>query len=189
MKKVILSLLLLSSAAFAYPRCAKELAPALKTVYQFPAGKQLIAEVENDGALQVLYAPFNSNAHALWDSRRRAVVINSNSRKSHGEIVRSIFFELHNAKSSNDFAHLDWLARSRHISKHAYVEAVEKIEHQNAYRVANLINQAIDQGYFPSSSWWPIPSDFATHFAVQQRSGHSQHIAQTYDYLARYDCR
>ncbi len=184
MKKYLLILFLLFSSLFAYPRCSTDLASALHAVYHFPEGRELLAQTEAEGPIQIYRAPFNSNSHAMWIGINRAIVINANSFRSFGEIVRSILFELHNAKTNSEFAYLDRLAHNRRISKSDYVKAVERLEHKNAYNTSRLIDRAISFGYFPSDAFWPIPSDFQAHYQVQKQAGHSRKIADTYDSLS-----
>lgn len=185
MKKYFLSAFLLFSPLFAYPQCSPDLQPALQAIYQFPEGKKLVDDVEALGPIKITRSPFKSNSNAMWDSHNRMVVINANSSLSYGEIVRSIFFELHNAKTDSQFDQLDWLAIHHRISKSQYVESVERIEHHNAYSAAQLINKAIYHGYFPSTSKWPITPDFNVHFSIQKQTGHSGAIAAMYDALTR----
>lgn len=193
MKKYLFIPFLLFSSLFAYPNCCPHLEQALAAVYRYPAGKELISAVESDGPVNIYCAPFSSRSAAMWVSDDRAIVINTNQPHTFGEVVRSIFFELHNARVDQKFIELDNLAVTGSLSRNAYVEGVERIEHQNAYTVALLINRAIQGGYFPSDSFWPIPSDFETHYRIQREAGHSAKIAAIYDQLCRerfyYGCR
>ncbi|MCC5831576.1 MAG: hypothetical protein JJU12_00840 [Chlamydiales bacterium] len=185
MKKYLILPFLLFSSLFAYPRCSPQLETALQAIYRFPEGKKLIEEVEADGPVSIHWAPFPANSQARWESDTRAIVINSKMRPSYGDTVRSIFFELHNAKVDKEFERIDWLALQRRLSKNDYVEAIERLEHQNALRVGTLIEQGIRQGYFPPSSRWYIPPDFETHYRIQREAGHSGRIAALYDSLIR----
>ncbi len=185
MKKYLIVPFLLFSSLFAYPHCSPQLEPALQAIYRFPEGKKLIDEVEADGPFSIHWARFKSNSHAMWVTDDRAIVINAHSRRPYGEVLRSIFFELHNAKMNKEFERLDWLAENHRISKNDYVESTERIEHQNACQVAALINKAIQQGYFPPDSRWHIPPDFETHYMIQKEAGHSAKIAALYDSLTR----
>ncbi len=184
MKKYLSLLFLLSSSLFAYPACSKDVEHAVHSIYHFPEGKALLEKVESEGPLQIYRAPFNSNSPAMWVPADRAIVLNTNSAHSYGEMIRSIFFELHNALTNSQFIHIDTLAQQHRISKADYVETVERLEHQNAYNTASAIARAIEHGYFPHDAWWPIPADFDTHFRVQKQSGHSAKIAATYDALS-----
>lgn len=120
----------------------------------------------------------------MWVPCDRTIVINANLQRPFGEIIRSIFFELHNASTTSEFIQLDTLAQARKLSKHEYVESVERLEHKNAYSCACLVDKAVRLGYFPREAEWYIPANFQLHFQVQQESGHSQNIASTYDDLA-----
>lgn len=186
MKKYFTALFLLVVGSLnAYPRCSPDMERAVRAVYHFPEGRKLLAEVEADGPIQIYRAPFNSNSHAMWVATDRAIVINANSHRSFGEVVRSIFFELHNALTNEQFAALDMRVRQKQIAKSDYVEAVERLEHQNAYNTSRAIDHAIRHGFFPQDSWWPIPADFHAHFQVQIESGHSAKIASSYDSMSR----
>jgi hypothetical protein len=185
MKKYLVVPFLLFSSLFAYPRCSPQLEPALQAIYRFPEGKKLIEEVEADGPISIHWARFPANSHAMWVSDDRAIVINANINRPFGEVIRSIFFELHNAKVDKEFERIDRLAVNHRISKNEYVEAVERVEHQNALSVGTLIERAIRQGYFPPSSKWDIPPDFETHYMLQKRAGHSGRIAALYDSITR----
>ncbi len=185
MKKYLLIPLLLLSSLYAYPRCAPELKSALDTIYHFPEGKKLISDVEAEGPISIHWARFHSKSPAMWVGDDRAIVINANVPRPHGEVIRSIFFELHNAIAEKRFERLDWLAENRQISKNDYVESVERIEHENACAVAALVEKAISQGYFPPNARWHIAHDFETHYMIQRENGHSGNIASLYDSLSR----
>lgn len=192
MKKYLIIPFLFMSSLFAYPQCSPELQGALQTIYQFPEGKKLLEEVEAEGPISIHWARFKGTSGAMWVTDDRAIVINANARRSYGEIIRSIFFELHNAKTDKEFSRLDWLAENHRISKSDFVESIERIEHQNACRVSSLINKAIQQGYFPASSKWNVPPDFETHYTLQKDAGHSGKIGSLYESLTHdqyYGCR
>ena len=185
MLKLLFIPFLLFNSLFAYPTCCPHLEQALAAIYRYPAGKELIAQVEKEGPLNIYCAPFTSKSPAMWVTGDRAIVINTNQRHTFGEVVRSIFFELHNALTDRKFIELDQLAERGGISKNGYVEGIERIEHQNARTVARSIEKAIRSNYFPADSWWPIPFDFETHYRIQRETGHSNNIAAIYDQISR----
>lgn len=185
MMKYALILFLLCSSLFAYPTCSRDLESAVQMIYHFPEGKKLIEEVEAKGALRIYRAPFNSHSCALWSGDDRSIVINSNQSRTFGEIVRSIFFELHNAKADGQFLQLDRMASSGQINKAQYIESIERLEHQNAYQTSHSIQQAIRGGYFPQDAAWPIYADFQAHYRIQKQTGHSADIASVYDSICR----
>lgn len=185
MNKFLIIPFLLFGSVFAYPHCSQDLAPALRAIYRFPQGRKLIDEVEKSGPVMIYRAPFNSRSNAMWMEPDRAIVINARESLTFAEIVRSIFFELHNAKTAWKFSQLDSLASNYQLSKSAYIENVEWVEHQNAVTCSRLIDLAIRKGYFPSDAHWPISPDFNRHYEIQVRTGHTQKIAAMYDSLTR----
>ncbi|MCH9626512.1 MAG: hypothetical protein S4CHLAM2_01340 [Chlamydiales bacterium] len=181
MRKYILIICLLTSSLSAYPRCSSDLAPAVQAIYRFPEGRQLLEQVEKEGPLRVYMDRFNSQSGAMWVGCDRSIVINANHKRSYGEKLRSILFELHNAKTDKTFEYYDQRAERGEISRAEYIETIEWLEYQNARNTADLICKAIQQGYFPRESYWPIASDFHAHLEMQKYSGHSAQIAAIYD--------
>ena len=179
--KNLITTLLLSSSLHAHSTCKCNLQAALHLIYHFPAGKEVITQAEAKGPISIYHAPFESISNAMWVATSRSIIVNSNHPRTFGQLVRSIFFEMHNAIANEQFAELDHLARQRLISKYDYIKAVEQLEYENAYKTAKLIDQAIREGYFPQDAFWPISTDFDTHFELQKRCGHSDWIAADYD--------
>jgi hypothetical protein len=184
MKHLFIFLLLFSSL-YALPTCSPELRPALNAIHAFPEGKRLIEEVEKEGAVHIYQAPFNGESRAMWNSVDRSIVINSNCSPSYGSVIRSIVFEHYNAKKNREFLHIDWLARTRQITKSEYVESIERLEHQNALAVCDLLERGFKQGYFPYTSRWWMPRDFDHYYSTQKSCGHSDVIAAYYDSIMR----
>ncbi len=181
MKKYAFIIFLLTSSLFAYPRCSSDLAPAVQAIYRFPEGRQLLETVEKEGPLHIYTDRFNSHSNAMWVGCDRSIVINANNRRPYGENLRSILFELHNAKTDKTFEYYDGLAERGEISRTEYVNTIEWLEYKNARDTAHLIHKAIQQGFFPKECYWPIASDFHTHLEMQKYSGHSAQIAAIYD--------
>ena len=185
MKKIALLFLLLQGCLFAAPNISSDLKEVLNVVYSCPESKKLLEEVEKEGQISIYSAPFNSNSNAKWLPDERSIILNAAKRRSFGEKVRSIVFELHNASTTKHFDELDWRAAKRQISKQDYVVTVERMEHKNALQTKQIIQKAIQAGLFPRDSFWNIPDDFNTHYQVQYSSGHSQAIGALYDQLQR----
>lgn len=173
------------SSLYAYPSCSAELKSSLEAIYFFPPGRQLLEEVERQGPVWIYCASFSGNSRAMWIADKRSIIVNSRFFPSFADGIRSILFELYNAKQNQRFLHVDNLARNHQISKEEYIERVEYLEHQNALAVSKLIECGIEKGYFPPQSRWLIAKDFKRHFSIQKRSGHSDAVAGFYDSMMR----
>lgn len=184
MKIILLFLLVLSGTVFGYPISSSDsINQALWRIYHLPEGQALIEQVEKEGSIYVYYAPFKGNSSALWNGHERSIVINSNKQRSFGELVRSIFFELHNAAEESSFNLLDSYAKQGQFLKDEYVEAVERLEHQNAVRTASILEKGVRLGLFPVDAKLPVLPNFNQHFKIQKQCGHSSQIAAAYDCL------
>lgn len=187
MRRFLLVLFLILNSLSAYPSCAPELKSSLKAVYSFPPGRQLIDEVEKEGPIWIYCASFSGNSRAMWVPGKRAIIVNTRFSPSFSDGIRSILFELYNAKQNRAFLYLDNLAKSHQIAKEQYVASVERLEHQNALVISDLIQRGIQKGYFPPQSKWLIARDFRQHFAIQKKTGHSDAIAGFYDSMMRFN--
>lgn len=159
--------------------CSPEVEASLAAIRRLPEGKQLIESVETNGDLTIRCRnlpehPFS----ALWNAETRTIEVNA--CRSHNRLC-SIIFELHNAKTSAELERYFDMAESGELSKEAFVEAVERMEHRNALETGKLIQAGIATGIFPKNCRWPVMQDFDSHYQVQQLYGHSQWIAARYD--------
>ncbi len=162
------------------------LQPLIQTLLSLPETHPLIHSVQKEGFLTLKTLPLGSQtSNAYWEGGTRTIVLNASKRRTEGSLLRSILFEMHNASKNQEFLYYDHLATQGLISKKAYVETIERIEHLNALNTCDLIEKGIQKGVFPFDSRWPIPRHFAEHFKQQQQTGHSAHIAAVYDQLTR----
>ncbi|MFZ0565299.1 MAG: hypothetical protein WAM28_03855 [Chlamydiales bacterium] len=179
----LISLLFLSSSVFARQATySPPLTRAVHLIYQFEESRKIITQVEKEGGVHIHVANLGKRGtNALWDPSNRTIVLNTSKPRTDGINVRSILFELHNALSTKHFDYYGRLARERKISKWDYVEAIERIEHNNALHTVTLLNSGIQQNVFPQDARWNIAPSFEEHFALQKQSGHSGFIAKNYD--------
>jgi len=191
MKKIVLFILLsifICASIFSseFRSVDTRLRPAVKTLLAFPKAQDVLDEVQANGKrIRVKMHPFTvSTSNAMWSPVRGSIILNSLRKRSEGEIVRSILFEMHNAKNQKKFTHFEQLARKGLIDQASYVREIERIEHTNAMETMALLNEAISKGYYPQTSYWQICPDFEKHFQLQQQVGHSQFIAKMYKGLS-----
>lgn len=184
MKTLLFLILLYSSNLFGYPTSySTSLSHALWRIYNLPEGRALIEEVESKGPISLYFAPFPTTNSALWNGSDRAIVINSNRQRSFGQLIRSVFFELHNAAADHRFCWIDECAKQGLLHKQSYIEAVERLEHQNALKTAAAIEKGIALGLFPADAKLPVLSNFNQHYNIQKQCGHSSQIAAVWDIL------
>ncbi len=180
-------ILLLSSSLFAYPQHTPKLCKPLHALYQVEETKQIILKAESEGPIRVRLVPLGpKGSNAMWIPSKRSIYLNSSIPRSEGVAIRSILFELHNSLSNSQFDYYNGLVQAGKISKAAYVETIERIEHQNALQTAALLERGIRNNQFPLTARWNVLHNFETHFQLQKKAGHSQFIAYNYDTMNTY---
>ncbi len=168
-----------------FARVQSSLKPAVEKMLRYPKAQRLLQEAQREGPISVRSRPFHvSTSNAMWNAGNRTITLNSNHPRNEGEAIRSMIFELHNAKNNKRLHAVDLQARSGSLSKEAYVRNIEWVEHQNALEAKHLLDEGVNLGYYPSSSRWPIIENFEEHYRLQQSAGHSQFIAGIYDQIS-----
>lgn len=160
-----------------------ELIPVVQAILRLPEARELLQEVCAQGRVRIELQYNRQGFEALWNQEQRMIVLNTAQCRGMGSRIRCLLFELHNARAASQFTHTDHLALSGRVSKTSYVEAIERIEHTNVLQTAQLLNKGTARGLFPSDAHWDIMHDFTDHYKMQQLTGHSQQIAQTYNML------
>ena len=162
-----------------------KLKAAITKLEQMPEFREFIAEVQSEGPVKVEIEKMNSfDFEALWDANTRTVIVNENFNKTVGEMITSILFELHNAKSNKTLLATFELAKKGLINKETYVRNIEKMEHTNAVNTTELLEKGIARGIFPKDSSWNIYKNFEDHYKLQQVYGHSQWLADKFDQIS-----
>lgn len=158
---------------------------ALQLIQRLPQACQLISSIEKEGPvkIEILSLP-HENFDAFWEGGRRTIRINAERNGTLGILICSILFELHNAATNRHLKKLTLLASTGMISKEEYVEAIERLEHENALKTCALLNEGIFLNIFPAEAYWPILPHFEDHYKIQQVEGHSAWIAAQYDSLS-----
>jgi hypothetical protein len=194
MKKLIISVILLFQLHQIYAQndqlnsgvsCSPQLMPCLQRIRQLPEARQLIHTIQAEGPIYIMTndESLSEQFGAYWDPDQRAICVNLNKRKSEGEVIGSILFELHNALSSSKVEKLHDLARAGRIDKNSYVEAMERQEYHNSLSAAKLADLGIERGLFPSRARMRTYRNFEEHFQMQKIGGHSAWFAKMYDIL------
>lgn len=158
---------------------------ALNVLEQLPGFNELVCQVEREGPirLEMISLP-NESFDAFWDSSQRKIRINTLKNEDFNVLVCSILFELHNAKSDKLFKSYYTRAKAGQISKEAYVENVERMEHNNALSCSLLLDKGIALGIFSEKAAWPILRDFDDHYKLQQIKKHSEWLSLSYEKIA-----
>lgn len=190
MKRILLYLFLflfinpvLFGAEFAsYPA---ELQAPLQRLLSFPKARETLNIVEERvGKIKVKVKSFSiSTQSAMWHPGSHSIILHPKKKGNESEVIRLVLFELHNAKNQYKFNKIDKLANKGEIDRESYIRAIEYIEYENVMETVALINEGIERGYYPESTYWRVYPDFERHYALQKRVGHSQFIGQTYDKL------
>lgn len=164
-----------------------EVQQAIRKVQQLPEAHELMQKIQEEGpmAFSTSDHPIVEKFGAVWDTDRRLILLPAHSESTEGELIGSILFEMHNASSSSQFAHLEKLVKSRQITREQYIEAMEYLEFVNSKKCALLAQKGIEKGVFPSSARLPTYRDFQEHFHYQKVSGHSKAVGQIYDQILR----
>lgn len=172
------------TAQSTFTSCPSNLEPLVEKLEQTPEAKKLMDLATSEGPIRLIEKPMGaSGMNAMWNINERTVILNSSKYRAPGEKMRSILFELQNARTTRHFIELDMLVRKRQLSKNEYIKRVEKLEHNNALLIMDLIDRAITAGYFPPSAKWNIVRNFEEHLSWQKIQGHSALIARNYDII------
>ncbi len=158
---------------------------ALNLLKKLPGFNELLRDVESEGAVKLEMVCLQEESFdAFWDSSQRKIRINTLKNEDFNVLVCSILFELHNAKSDKQFKSFYTKARTAQMSKEAYVENVERMEHNNALNCSLLLEKGIDLGLLSEKAAWPILRDFDDHYKLQQIKEHSNWLATSYENMA-----
>jgi len=166
--------------------CAPELQTTLAIVKQIPGADAVLANVLKEGHINIRvndYLP--SRFEGYWNPDNRTVYVTKLDGTSKEVLIVTLLFELHNALRNNDLSKLDHLAQTGQISRKRYIEAVERIEYQNACATSALLEKGIEKKIISKRCHWPLSSSFKAHFAYQKTCGHSVWIGEMYDDLSR----
>lgn len=165
--------------------CSKQLKPILALIQKLPEARALITKVQKEGNVRIaLNTEHTKKFAAFWDSRQRAILVNYTTKRSEGQLMCSIIFELHNALANSKLDQLNRLVISGKIGKSAYVEAIEQLEYGNCLHTAAMLRKGVQQKIFPATAKLNVSKDFNAHYRLQKAQGHSAWIAQNYDLLA-----
>lgn len=165
----------------AVPRSLQE---ATKQLLGLSEARQLLGELQREGEIVLKSVPLGqSESDAMWLGGERVIVVNTSRLRSTGEKLSAILFEMQNARAHQKFLRLDALAIAGELSKEKYVEAIERLEHENALRTARLLEAGIAAGIYPSDAHWAVLRDFEDHYRLQQIMGHSDQIGKIYNHL------
>ena len=161
----------------------------LKTVIskleEVSESQHLINEALQGGPINVDLSFKGMPFEAMWESSTRKIVIDGRANTDQGKLLCHLLFELHNAVSESKYQELYERALNDMIDCDSYVEAVEKIEHENMIKTVAILEKGISNGVFPLSGRWEIIYDFPIHYKIQQLTGHSLFIAKEYREMSR----
>lgn len=168
------------TSGMGFAQYPKALEPVIKKLQNLPEGKQLIEEANKEGPITIKFQRGLSFA-AFWETSQRVIVIDPDKNPTEGIRLTSLVFELHNALHDTRFQdHIEG-ALTGSLNKGQYVESLERMEHQTGLKTAALLQKGVKEKRFPHDAYQPIFQDFAEHYHMQQMTGHSQWIANSYD--------
>jgi len=186
MRWILLLVAFFSPACFAHElRCEPELRPILEKLQSLPESDEVIQKVLEQGPLSIEHnTTLSTQFEGYWDAYSRAIYISQTDDNSECSLITTLLFELHNALRTDDIEHMYSLASKRAIGRDDFIEQFEFLEYQNALATSQIIDHGASLGYFPYGCAWRIATDFASHFEVQLRMGHSESLGALYDELA-----
>lgn len=161
------------------------LRPVIAKLKRLPESNRVIEEALREGSITVEVVYKGMPFEAMWESGMRKIAIDGRTHTDQGRLLCHLLFELTNAVSEPKYQELYWMARNGYIDCDTYVEAVEKIEHENMIHTVDMIEEGIGTGIFPPSARWEIIYDFSIHYKIQQLTGHSLCIAEEYQDMTR----
>lgn len=170
-----------AEATLYYPR---QLKGTFETMGKLPAFRKLVVQVEKGGSVRIeLKRLGNDSFEGYWEGDRRVVTVNQSLNQDRGVLICTIIFELHNALRNQELYDLALAAAQGKLDKDTYVRKVEEMEYRNVCSTIVLLEEGVRLGLFPKSAQWKISPTFEDHYRVQQLTGHSQWIANSYDDL------
>ncbi len=144
----------------------------MKILQKLPEVKSLILKIQKEGSIRILCKRNLSvclRFGACWDPKRRVILVNFSPKKSRGELISSILFELHNAAINSQILHYDDLASKKMIKKENYVRAIEYLEYQNSLKASKMVEKGIRLGVFPDSARLLTYNNFEEHYRIQKK--------------------
>lgn len=156
---------------------------------KLPESNKLIQEALRGGSIDVSFANQGMPFSAMWNSGERKIVVDAKPGDGQGEILVNLLFELTNAVSEPEYQALYRTAQNGRISCDDYVEAVERIEHNNMIDTVKILKKGVLAGIFPKSAQWRIIYNFSIHYKIQQLTGHSFFIVREYQEAFPQGCR
>lgn len=164
--------------------CSKDNMQAFQTIKKLPEVQKLVNKILKEGSFSIVSSDRETSGfQGMWDSRQRRIVMNPYTNPSLGERINTLMMELHNAAADRELTKTFHQAKAGKLSKDAYVEAVERIEHANAVKSSRLLAQGIRQRLYPRDAAWDIYENFDDHYMLQQILDHSTWIAYLYNGL------
>lgn len=187
---IIFGLFFTSISAASFSQVPQNLNPVIKKLLSLPEANALLEQVSQEGNIGIaLQNDPSGQFDAMWDGDARLIKINPYRHSHEGSWICSILFELHNASTNRKMLALFHSAERNQISKEAWVEKMERMEHANALNTCHLIEKGIAQGIYPADAHWNIFQGFDDHYKLQQVTGHSQWFANKYDNVNPHSSR
>lgn len=160
----------------------QQLQPIVAKMLKLPEAQDLLNRVNQQGSVTIIIDNQSSGEFdALWDGGERIIRLNSYRHSTEGSWICSILFELHNASTNQHMSNLYQAAAQNRMTKEQWVEQMERMEHSNARKTCELIEKGIAQGIYPQETRWSIFYSFDDHYKLQQITGHSTWLANSYE--------
>lgn len=171
-----------SSTTTTFYSVPQQLQPTVAKMLKLPEVRELLKTVNQEGPVRIMIdSDSSSQFDAMWDGNERVIRLNASRHKNEGTWICSILFELHNASTSQYMNRLYQAAAENRMAKDQWVEAMERMEHGNARRTCELIEKGIATGIYPPETRWSIFNSFDDHYRLQQVTGHSTWLANSYE--------
>lgn len=180
----------LNSKNPSFSQVPPQLKPLVTTLLTLPEARTLLAKVSQEGPVGiVMQNDPTGKFDAMWEGDSRLIKVNPHRHPNEGSWICSILFELHNASTNKHMLSLFRSAENNQVSKEAWVEQMERMEHTNALNTCRLLEKGIAQGIYPPEAHWTIFNSFDDYYMFQQITDHSQWLANKYDQSNPYSRR
>ncbi len=165
---------------------SQEVQESLNRIQQLPEAREMMQAIQKEGPIRIAISDnaVSKQFGACWDVEQRVILIYPPFHYSMGQIIGSILFEMHNARTHSQILHYDALAIEGKIDREAYIRSIEHMEYVNSKNTAAMVDAGIARGIFPPESKRNTYRDFEEHYYYQQYGGHSAWIGRSYDHLA-----
>lgn len=161
--------------------CDEQLVKAFDTALQLEETRQIWDQINEEGEVRIVAKQGGGNDFtAYWEGQSRVICINVSLKRTVGEQLSSILFEMQNALKDKKSVELYNQASRRKISNDTFAREMERLEYENSLNACTLVEKGVKSGIFPKECHLERYPNFEEFLVEQKKHGHYQHYLRTY---------